>query len=207
MALTNNELFFDFDAEYKLILNSEEIYAENFNELIKDKLTMNIGGKCNEFGYVKKESIKVKKVSSIILENGLAHCIISYSCKLLNPKENNIIKTKIFAINKSGMEGILSDENVYDRNTTPIIININREFNIDIDNEYYNSIKENDIIYVEVLISTYELNDEKIYSSCILRPDLANKLNGGNFDNSIHDESDNESDNEIDDESDNEIDN
>jgi hypothetical protein len=170
MKQNNQNIYFNAELIQKVILNCNEMYATNRKEIIRQKLALNNEGKCINVGLVKKNSIKVEQITGGVLDEGKCTFTVSFKCKILNPKEGDLLITKIVAINKSGMEGILVDDDVQNMDDTPIIIHINREINID--KEEYNAINEDDIIAVEVIATAFELNDLKVFSTCLLRPDI-----------------------------------
>jgi len=122
--------------------------------MIYNVIKRNIEGKCIVEGYVKPQSTKIVEYSSgkIIGKNIVFNVVFeSFVC---NPLENSIITCQAKVITQAGIKAISPEE------ITPIVVYISRDHHNS--NQYFNSIKENDMINIRIISKRYELNDKVV---------------------------------------------
>lgn len=122
--------------------------------MIYNVIKRNIEGKCIVEGYVKPQSTKIVEYSSgkIIGKNIVFNVVFeSFIC---NPLENSIITCQAKVITQAGIKAISPEE------ITPIVVYISRDHHNS--NQYFNSIKENDMINIRIISKRYELNDKVV---------------------------------------------
>ena len=125
----------------------------NIKEILENKLKKQLEGKCCKDGYVKEGSIQVISYSSGKILNGSNVSFeVVVELLLAMPVEGMLIDSTADAITKAGIKASIPDTD-----PSPMVIFISRDhFH---DNEYFNSIKENDKIIVRVIGQRFELND------------------------------------------------
>ena len=122
--------------------------------MIYNVIKRNIEGKCIVEGYVKPQSTKIVEYSSgkIVGKNIVFNVVFeSFVC---NPLENSIITCQAKVITQAGIKAISPEE------ITPIVVYISRDHHNS--NQYFNSIKENDMINIRIISKRYELNDKVV---------------------------------------------
>ena len=115
-------------------------------------------GYCIPEGYVKPNSINIVDYSSGCINDGCnVRYNISYNCDVCLPVIGMRIKAQAVNITKAaGIKAkVFGDENY------PLIIFLARDNHYEM--EYFNNVKENDVIYVKVIGQRYELNDKHIH--------------------------------------------
>jgi len=89
--------------------------SKNIDEIIKQKIKELYEGRCIKDGYIKKDSISIKKRSIYgELENGLTNGNVNYdivySADICNPNENDVLEINIMKSTKVGLIGESFDE-------------------------------------------------------------------------------------------------
>lgn len=140
----------------KVVLHITEI-GKNIKQNLENKIIQKISNKCIPEGYVKPQSIKIQSYSAglVPMSANITYTIV-YECMVCYPVEGMIIKAKVKNITKAGFRCEVIDE----AGNMPIIAFIIREHSVI--NEYFNSVKEEDIINIKVIGVTFELNDPYI---------------------------------------------
>jgi hypothetical protein len=77
-------------------------------------------------------------------------------CLVCNPPTNSIISCVAKNITQAGIRAVSDDE------YSPVVVYITRDFGIDSDKTYYNSIKEGDKINIKIVGKRFEMNDKHI---------------------------------------------
>lgn len=77
-------------------------------------------------------------------------------CLVCNPRAQSIISCVAKNITQAGIRAVSDDE------YSPIVVYITRDFGVDSDKTYYNSIKEGDKINIKVIGKRFEMNDKHI---------------------------------------------
>ena len=122
---------------------------------VKEKL----GNKCIENGYVNKEDIKVigRTNGKLDVSHFTGDIMFDVECavKLFNPAEGTVLYCQV--VNKNKM-GIVAE--IANIEHSPIRILLAREHHIE--NEEFQELDIDDIIYVEIIAKMYEYNDTQI---------------------------------------------
>ena len=132
---------------------------KKLDESIINILNRNIGGKCSSEGYIKRGSIKISKKSlgQINMGDTKSNIIfnISFICDVCNPIEGNVYKCKVENKNKMGIVAYSEIQG-----SKPIYTLIPRDY---IGADYdFNSINEDELIYVKVVGKRFKHNDSII---------------------------------------------
>ena len=122
--------------------------TKRITKILKDRLEL----KCNRHGLIKEDSIMVISVSSPSVKAKTAEFHVTYQALTCNPVEGMIVEATIVNITKAGIRAELPNYNV-----SPMVIFIARDHNNA--NNYFNSLKENDVINAKVIGVRYELYD------------------------------------------------
>jgi len=140
----------------KVVLHITEI-GKNIKQNLENKIIQKISNKCIPEGYVKPQSIKIQSYSAglVPMSANITYTVV-YECMVCYPVEGMIIKANVKNITKAGFRCEVIDE----AGNMPIIAFIIREHSVI--NEYFNSVKEEDIINIKVIGVTFELNDPYI---------------------------------------------
>ena len=127
---------------------------ELLDDLILEKLKNKIGDKCNRYGYIKKDTIKILDISTpkIISShfNGNLYYRIEYNAIVINPKKDEIIDC---VITKKNPFGLLC------KNDCMVIIIPSDLHNNGNDLKLLNI---NDNIKIHIVERKYEINDDQI---------------------------------------------
>jgi len=142
-------------------LDSSDISkTKNIDGLIKHKLKKEYESSCNKYGYVIKDTIRIKNRSIGKLVNHNNNSMIEYNITLkvdvIYPCEKDIFIAKIDNITKMGAIGYLSEED-YNIESSPILFIIPTEYIEDIE-----LIKKDMNIEVEVLQSRIKYKSKQI---------------------------------------------
>ena len=131
--------------------------GNNLDEVLYDKLSTLLDGKCNVEGYFKKNSIKLLEYSSgKICRGDHISFTILFTAQVCLPVEGMIVKCVVENITKAGIKATTS----YLEDNPLVVFIIRDHFSQD---EYFNLIKINDTITVRFIGVRYEINDDKIY--------------------------------------------
>lgn len=139
-------------------LNPNELDKLSIKEnIILDKLKNKIGNKCNKYGYIKKDSIKLINVSSPkIISSHFDGCLyykLEYTADIINPMINSNIICKI---NKKNPYGILGYNNC-------IIIIISYKYNNNVNlAKKLDYLNINDKIEVKIVGKSFNIYDTQI---------------------------------------------
>ena len=148
-----------YNIYFKLILTKKIIVQskylnENITEYVDNYLKNKIEGICIDEGYIKEGTIKIlKKSIGMLLGSKFTGDItyeIAYTADVCNPVIGNIIECKVKFLNKLGILAV----------NGPITVIVGKQFHVNDDE--ISSIKENDIIKVEVIAKKFSLNDKEI---------------------------------------------
>lgn len=149
---TNNNLYVKNILSEKININFKNINS-NLEETLQNILKKK-EGICVKEGYIKPESIKLLSYSSGELHSNNVEFQVLYECLLTNPVEEMQLNCIVRSITKIGIRAELND------NYNPFLIFVARDHHYD--NEYFSTIKVNDIINVKIIGQRYELNDKYI---------------------------------------------
>lgn len=142
---------------------------KNFEEVILRKLRGSLEGKCNRNGYVKKNSIKLHKISNGVFEtgslNGDVTFTVIYHCDICNPAKGDIIPSVVINTNKFGVLSqsgtrIYTEDGKASRFIPVIEIVIPRQvYRSDVD---LDKVNVGDFLNVQILGTKFKLNGAKI---------------------------------------------
>ena len=123
---------------------------DNLEKIIKKESE----GKCIKEGYIKKDSSNIISYSSGVLKENLIYFDVVFECLICNPVECMNIKCKSKNITQAGIRAISLDD------PSPVVIYISRDHHFN--NNYFNTVKEDEEITIRVIGQRFELNDEQI---------------------------------------------
>lgn len=139
----------------KVIVNINEI-GKNVKQILENKITTVLEGKCIAEGFIKPKSVNIISYSSGNVNGENIEYIVVFDCMVCHPVEGMLIECTSKTITKAGIHAQVIDVN----DVMPLTIFIARDHhNTD---SYFNSIKENMQIMVKVIGIRYELNDPYI---------------------------------------------
>jgi len=139
----------------KVIVNINEI-GQNIKQILENKVTTVLEGKCIAEGFIKPNSVKIISYSSGSVNGEKIEYIVVFDCMVCHPVEGMLIECTSKTITKAGIHAQVIDAN----GVMPLTIFIARDHH-NKDN-HFNSIKENMQIMVKVIGIRYELNDPYI---------------------------------------------
>jgi DNA-directed RNA polymerase subunit E'/Rpb7 len=139
----------------KVIVNINEI-GQNIKQILENKVTTVLEGKCIAEGFIKPNSVKIISYSSGNVNGEKIEYIVVFDCMVCHPVEGMLIECTSKTITKAGIHAQVIDAN----GVMPLTIFIARDHH-NKDN-HFNSIKENMQITVKVIGIRYELNDPYI---------------------------------------------
>lgn len=139
----------------KIILPIHYI-GDNLNEVIENKIKDDYEGKCIVEGFVKKDSTKIIKYSSGLIERGnnIVFTVV-FECDICFPVEGMLISCQVKNISKAGIRAELLNET-----PSPIVVFIARDHHLN--SQQFNELQLGDIIKISVIAQRFELNDKFI---------------------------------------------
>lgn len=139
-----------------VLINMHASSRENIMALLHTTLISCIEGRCITEGFIKPRSTRIIdfKCGKIIAKNVQFNIVIE--CLVCNPRAQSIISCVAKNITQAGIRAVSDDE------YSPIVVYITRDFGVDSDKTYYNSIKEGDKINIKVIGKRFEMNDKHI---------------------------------------------
>ncbi len=129
--------------------------TQNIKETLRKKLSEKFEGKCCSHGYVKNDSLTIQNYSAGIINNNSIKFTATIEMMVCLPVEGMVIECQVQNITKAGIRA-----EIHKYNPSPLVIFIARDHHFQ--NAYFNSINENDIIYIRVIGCRFELNDSYI---------------------------------------------
>ena len=131
--------------------------GSNIQDILQQKLIYILEGKCAVEGYIKNNSIQVKKYSAGELNSDHVQFTVVFECLVCNPVENQRIKARVLNVTKAGIRAtsIGSGSEV-----SPLDIFIARDSNYD--NKQFTTLKDGDEVNVKIIGQRYEINDPVI---------------------------------------------
>lgn len=139
--------------EKKVSINFNEL-TKNVDELLLNKLKMLYENKCNESGFIQKDSIElIKRTNGYISQytdlSNIQFNII-FKCMVCNPSPNLIVDCKIIEIIKPGLIAELFPLSII----IPTQIHTNKKL--------FNSLNIGDYITVKIIDSKFKKNENEI---------------------------------------------
>ncbi len=135
--------------------------GESLTQTIETNISSTIEGKCIVDGYVKPRSVKIITYSSGLIKGDIIIFNVVFECFVCFPVAGMLLNCRAKNITKAGIRAESSDET-----PSPFVIFIARDHHYD--DDYFNSIKENDTFVARVIAQRFELNDK--YISVIGQP-------------------------------------
>ena len=145
---------------YNKSLLTKQIYlpftlvSKNIKEILEKMISNEIEGKCIVEGFIKPKSIKIISYSSGILFESNVMFDVVFQCLVCSPVEGMLIKCITKNMTQAGIRATLNED------PSPLIVYVSRDHHIN--NDYFNSIKEEDEITIRVIGQRYELNDSQV---------------------------------------------
>jgi DNA-directed RNA polymerase subunit E'/Rpb7 len=128
--------------------------GKNIKDTIEKIIKKQIEGKCNIEGFIKPESTKILTYSSGVLVENTVMFEVVFECLVCCPVEGMLIKCNVKNMTQAGIRAVINEE------ISPIVAYVSRDHHYN--NNYFNTIKENDDITVRVIGQRYELNDPQV---------------------------------------------
>ena len=125
---------------------------DNLLKTIADK----IEGKCIREGYVQPKSVVVQTYSCGIVKSDFVEFTVVFKCYVSNPAEGTNIRCKIKSITKAGIHAHAHDM----AGNIPVTVFVARDHFVE--HPSFQKCKEEEEIYIKVIGSRFELNDESI---------------------------------------------
>lgn len=146
---------------------SAKYMNKNYKNHILRELKRKNEGKCSKHGYIKNDSVDIKRVSVGELElqslRGFVNYDVQFTALVCNPTKGSILKSKVVNSNNFGVLCVCGIHEGSD--FIPIIdiivpknsLHIQSNTSIDI-----NDLKKDDVINIEIVGKKFEINDPKI---------------------------------------------
>ena len=126
--------------------------GSNINDILQQKLTKELEGKCTIEGFIKNNSVRIINYSAGIIKSSNVIFDVSIECLICSPVEGMKMKVNVINITKAGLRcdtGKSSPVNVLERD---------HHYN----NKQFSNIKVGDSILIRVIGQRYEINDDRI---------------------------------------------
>ena len=127
------------------------LLGSNIKDTLTNYLKNNIEGKCINEGFIEKNSIEIRNISSGILKENVFEYAVLFECKAWYPVEGMIIECTVQNITKVGVKAQISHSD------NPLVIFVSRDLHLN--NEDFANIEPNDNIRVKVIGVRFEIND------------------------------------------------
>jgi|TARA_Y100000992_G_scaffold302587_1_gene277517 DNA-directed RNA polymerase subunit E'/Rpb7 len=126
---------------------------------LEQKIKYTIEGSCIAEGYVKPNSVKVLTYSSgQIYDGNKIHFEVVFECEICLPVEGMLIEAVAVNITKAGIRAEIKKDEL--DSTSPVVIFLARDHHYE--QEYFSSIKQDNLIKVKVIGQRFELKDKYI---------------------------------------------
>ena len=130
--------------------------GKNVREIIEKCIAFNFEGKCIVEGYIRPNSTKIVSFSSGLIDRGTSISFeVVFECEICYPVEGMLIQCVAKNITKAGIRCESLEEK-----PSPIVVFIARDHHYN--NNYFNSVQEDDKITIRVIGQRFELNDKFI---------------------------------------------
>jgi DNA-directed RNA polymerase subunit E'/Rpb7 len=155
--------------EKRVLLKIDEI-GSNVKEILEKRLNQMTYNKCIAEGFVKPNTVSIVSYSCGIVQNEQIEFVVVFECMIANPVEGQLIECKSKTITKAGIHA-----HVIDNDVIPIHVFLAKDHHNM--NKYFNTIKEDMDILVNVIGVRYELNDPfiSVIGRLVDRQSLDNK--------------------------------
>jgi hypothetical protein len=144
----------------KIILHINEV-GKNIKQNLEKKLIAFNEGRCIAEGYIRPNSINILSYSSGLINSENIEFMASFECMVCHPVQGQKIECIVKGLTIASIYAeVVTDGDV------PIIVYLTREFHKN--NNYFDSLKENNKIMVNVIGITFKLYDPFITISAEL---------------------------------------
>lgn len=126
--------------------------GNNINETLTTYLKNNIEGKCINEGFIEKNSISIREISTGVLKENTLEYTVLFECKSCYPVDGMIIECNIQNITKAGIKAHIAHPD------NPIVIFVSRDLHLEDDD--FSTLNINDNIRVKVIGVRFEINDD-----------------------------------------------
>ena len=113
-------MYFQNTINEKIYIKSEDLKKynkDNINSHVKSVITNKFGDKCQKYGLLLKDSIRIIQRSVGEFNDGHFNASISlnivFEAKICNPSEGSIIQCTVISINKMGVLGYININDNY----------------------------------------------------------------------------------------------
>lgn len=128
---------------------------KDINSILLTKIQNKFGNKCNEMGYIFKDSIEIisRSIGNINTShfNGDMYFNIKVRAEVCIPLEGNSIKCKVVGRNRIGVYALSNPIHI-------ILTSAHHSDNI----ELFNTIDKDDLLEIEIITHKFKLNSEHI---------------------------------------------
>lgn len=129
--------------------------GKSINITIEQTIASMIENKCIVEGFVKKDSVRIITYSSGLVKGSNILFDVVFECDVCFPVAGMLLNCICKNVTKAGIRAENDSEGL-----SPFVLFIARDHFYD--NEYFNSIKENDRFTARVIAQRFELNDKYI---------------------------------------------
>lgn len=151
----------------KIHLGVSEV-GRNVKQNLEARLAHQLEGKCIVEGFIRPGSIRILNYSNGTINNEHIEFQTTFECMVCYPVEGHTIQCVSKTITKAGIHGEVRDED----GNVPINVFIARDHHHN--DNYFQSIRENQIIQTDVIGVRFELNDPYI---CVIGELKKEKMN------------------------------
>lgn len=152
--MNNKNLFYPTVLELTENITASDTVIIDINNFLLEKIKSKIGDKCNKDGFIKKDTITIveRSIGKIISShfNGDIVFNLKLGVEICKPFQGDQITCNVIGKNNAGIMA----------QNEPIFVALSPYHHSN--TEIFDSIKENDVIRIEVIASQYEFNDENI---------------------------------------------
>ena len=139
--------------------------GKNIKEVLEKSVKRDIEGKCTVEGYVKSNSTKVLTYSSGVLFENKVEFDVVFECLVCCPVEGMLIKCNVKNKTQAGIRAVIGSGTGTGTGTTseeksPVVVYVSRDHHYN--NNYFNTVNENEEITIRVIGQRYELNDQQV---------------------------------------------
>ena len=131
-----------------------ELIGNNIDNILLEKLTNKLEGKCNNDGFIKPGSISIITYSSGIIIGNDVIFNVAFQCLACRPVEGTKISCVIRNMTKAGIRAEINNQ------ISPLVIFIARDHHHQ--SKYFSSRQVGDKITARVIGQRFELNDKYI---------------------------------------------
>jgi DNA-directed RNA polymerase subunit E'/Rpb7 len=132
------------------------VVGKNLDDVIEDYIQNHFEGKCVVEGYIKKNSSKIIRYSSGVIQQGNKVVFeVVFECDICLPVEGMLMTCTVTNVTKAGVRAEIGNES-----PTPVVAFVSKDHHFNI--HHFNEIQVGDTITVRVVGQRFELNDKFI---------------------------------------------